>query len=66
MKDVLRRPQNLFNQNNNVQGTFMTITHPLTVSRTGEAPAKLEVHGLHAHGEHDLVNSAYGKEGTER
>ena len=41
-------------------------THPLTLSRTFEAPACLEVHGLHAVGEHDLVDSTYGREGEER
>ena len=48
-----------------VQGTFLTITHPLTLSRTFEAPASLEVHGLHAFGEYDLVDSACGREGGE-
>ena len=36
----------------------MTITHLLTLSRTCEARAEEEVHGLHALGEHDLVDSA--------
>ena len=49
---------NLLNKYNNVQGTFLTITHTLTLGRTGEAPAKLEVHTLHAHGEHEFVDSA--------
>ena len=36
----------------------MATTHPLTASRTCEAIALLEVHGLYAFGEHDLVDSA--------
>ena len=44
----------------------MTFTHPLNLSRTGEARAPREVHGLHAHGEHDLVDSTCGSEGEER
>ena len=44
----------------------MTFTHPLTLSRTCEAIAEAEVHLLHAHGEHDLVDSACGREGKER
>ena len=44
----------------------MTSTHLLTLSRTGEARAPLEVHGLHAHGEHDLVDSACEREGEVR
>ena len=44
----------------------MTITHPLTLSRTCEALAELEVHGLHAVGEHDLVDGTCGREGKER
>ena len=43
----------------------MTITH-LTLSRTCKAPASVEVHALHAFGEHDLVDSACGREGDER
>ena len=42
----------------------MTITHPLTLSRTCEATAAGEV--LHAVRKHDLVDSACGKEGEER
>ena len=38
-------------------------THPLTLSRTCEALAPLEVHGLHAVGEHELVDSTCGREG---
>ena len=41
----------------------MTFTHPLNLSRTGEARAPREVHGLHAHGEHDLVDGACESEG---
>ena len=41
----------------------MTFTHTLTLSRTGEARAPLEVHLLYAHGEHDLVDSTCGSEG---
>ena len=44
----------------------MTTTHPLTVSRTGEALAVRKVHFLHAHGEHDLVDGTCGSEGEER
>ena len=44
----------------------MTITHPLTLSRTCEACAVAEVHALHSVGEHDLVDSACGREGEER
>ena len=40
-------------------------THPLTVSRTCEALAEGEVHGLHSFGEYDLVDSACGREGGE-
>ena len=43
----------------------MTITHP-KLSRTYEAPAVIEVHGLHALGEHDLVDLACGREDKER
>ena len=44
----------------------MTITHP-EISRTCEAPAVLEVHGLHAFGEHDLVDGTCRRdEGKER
>ena len=39
------------------------LTHPLNFSRTCEALAVAEVHGLHAFGEHDLVDSACGREG---
>ena len=38
----------------------------LTLSHTCDGPAVLEVHTLHAHGEHDLVDGACGKEGKER
>ena len=44
----------------------MTITHTLTLSRTCEALAGPEVHTLHTLGEHDLVDSACGREGKER
>ena len=44
----------------------MATTHPLTVSRTCEAIALLEVHGLHAFGEHDLVDGTCGREGDEK
>ena len=44
----------------------MTITHPLTLSRTCEARAVLEVHGLHTLGEHDLVDGTCGREGEKR
>ena len=44
----------------------MTITHPLTISRTFEATARLEVHGLHALGEHDLTDITCGWEDEER
>ena len=40
----------------------MTFTHIL-LSRTCDAIAATEVHALHAHGEHDLVDSACGREG---
>ena len=38
----------------------------LTLSRTCEARAAAEVHALHARGEHDLVDSACGREGKDR
>ena len=44
----------------------MTFTRPLTLSRTCEALADREVHGLHAFGEHDLVDGTCGREGEER
>ena len=44
----------------------MTLTHTLNLSRTCKARAAKEVHGLHAFGEHDLVDSACGREGKER
>ena len=47
-------------------GNPLTFTHPLTLSRTCEAVAPIEVHGLHTHGEHDLVDSTCGREGEER
>ena len=37
----------------------------LTLSRTCDAPAAVEVHTLHALGEHDLVDGACEKEGEE-
>ena len=37
----------------------------LNISRTGEAPAILEGHALHAIGEHDLVDGTCGREGEE-
>ena len=42
----------------------MNLTPPKP-SRTCEALAQLEVHGLHALGEHDLVDSACRWEGEE-
>ena len=60
----MRLASNLFNKN--VQGTFLTITRPLTLSRTCKALAAVEVHLLHAFGEHDLVDSAFGRDGKER
>ena len=51
---------------NNIQGTFLTITHLLFLSRTCEAPAVAEVHGLHAFGEYDLVDGTCGREGDEK
>ena len=44
----------------------MNLTHILTLSRTCEALAVAEVHTLHAFGEHDLVDSACGREGEVR
>ena len=44
----------------------MTITHTLTLGLTGEAFAVAEVHGLHAFGKHELVDSACGRGGEER
>ena len=38
----------------------------LTLSRTGETKARLEIHVLHALGEHDLVDGTCGREGEER
>ena len=46
--------------------TFLIITHPLTLSRTCEALAVVEVHGLHAFGEYDLVDGTCGREGEVR
>ena len=43
----------------------MTITHPPN-RRTCDVLAVLEVHTLHALGEHDLVDSTCGREGKER
>ena len=59
-------PPNLLNKYDNVQGAFLTITHPLNLSRTCEALAVAEVHGLHAFGEYDLVDGPCGREGEER
>ena len=42
----------------------MTLTHPSTLCRTCDAIAVLEVHALHALGEHELVDSTCG-EGEE-
>ena len=42
----------------------MNLTHP--IGRTCEAKALLEAHTLHAFGEHDLVDSACGREGEEK
>ena len=44
----------------------MTITHTLTLSRTCEARAPHEVHGLHSIGEHDLADVTCEREGDER
>jgi hypothetical protein len=44
----------------------MTITHPSTLCRTCEVIAVLEVHALHALGEHDLVDITCRWEGEER
>ena len=44
--------QKLFNKLRS--GNRLTLTHPLTVSRTCEARALVEVHGLHAHGKLQL------------
>ena len=41
-------------------------THSLTLSRTCEAPAVVEVNTLHAFRELDLVDSTCGWEGEER
>ena len=60
------RPTNLLNKYNNVQGIFLTITHPLTLSRTCEALAVAEVHALHSFGEYEFVDSACEREGEER
>ena len=38
----------------------------LIISRTCHAKAFLKFHGLHAFGEHDLVDSACEREGKER
>jgi hypothetical protein len=45
-----------------------TLTHALrvTLSRTGEALAVAEVHGLHSFGEQELVDSACERGGEER
>ena len=43
----------------------MNLTHPLTLSRTCEARAAVEEHGLHALEKHDLVDSTCGWEGKE-
>ena len=37
----------------------------MILSRTCEVPAVVEVHFLHAFGEHDLVDRACGREGEE-
>jgi hypothetical protein len=44
----------------------MTITHPKVSAAHCEAPALVEVHALHALGEHDLVDLACGREDKER
>ena len=46
----------------------MTFTHQLTLSRTCEATAVLEVYALHTHGEYELVDGTCGrgKEGRRR
>ena len=59
-------PTNLLNNYYNFQGTFFSITHPLTLSHTCEALAVAEVHGLHSFGEYELVDSACGREGEEK
>ena len=38
----------------------------LTLSRTCEALAVVEVHDLHAHGKHELVDGTCGGKGEER
>ena len=43
----------------------MTINFP-EISRTSKFRALLEVHGLHAFGEYDLVDSTCGREGDEK
>ena len=40
----------------------MNLTHTQTLSRTCEVEALREVHGLHAFGEHDLVDGTCGRE----
>ena len=44
----------------------MTLTHPVTLSRTGEAIALVEVHGLHSHGKVHLPDVRCEKEHRER
>ena len=44
----------------------MNLTHSLTLSRTCDAFAAVEVHTLHALGEHDLADVTCGREGKER
>ena len=43
----------------------MTFTHPLTLSRTCEAPAVLEVHGLHSFGKLQLGDVTCKKKDRE-
>ena len=42
------------------------MTHPVTLSRTGEAIALVEVHGLHSHGKVHLPDVRCEKEQRER
>ena len=65
MKDILRLDRiNLFNSGNHI----MTLTHPLNLSRTGEALAVAELYSLHSVGEHELadVPCGMGREGRRR
>ena len=55
MRTVCGWPKNVLNN--------MNLTHLLTLSRTFQALAEAEVHGLHSFGEHNLVDSTCGREG---